>query len=239
MRQRAAGFLRNVAVGPDRLMSIGTTGLGEGLTTMSDNGGSVTGWIDDLKRGFQTARATEKLWDRHFAELVRLARSRLANLRRGAADEEDVALIAIENVLRGLSEGRLPWLNDRNDLQFVLARVVVRKAMNLRRDEMAGKRGSGRTLGEADLAARVGAHGGSQLDGFAGPAPTSGDAERIINECKHLLDLLSDDLSREIAVMRMQGYLNEEIRAKLGVSLSSVERTLRAVRKRWEKEGVR
>jgi DNA-binding CsgD family transcriptional regulator len=39
--------------------------------------------------------------------------------------------------------------------------------------------------------------------------------------------------------MRMEGYANEEIAARLGISLRSVERKLEAIRKRWQSEDLR
>jgi DNA-directed RNA polymerase specialized sigma24 family protein len=36
--------------------------------------------------------------------------------------------------------------------------------------------------------------------------------------------------------MRMEGYANEEIAARLDISLRSVERKLEAIRKRWQPE---
>jgi DNA-directed RNA polymerase specialized sigma24 family protein len=59
----------------------------------------------------------------------------------------------------------------------------------------------------------------------------------------HLLELLDDpqleDLKlRLVALMKMQGYTNVEIAAKLGCALRSVERKLRLIRTQWEREDV-
>ena len=40
------------------------------------------------------------------------------------------------------------------------------------------------------------------------------------------------------ALMRMEGYANEEIAARLDISLRSVERKLEAIRKRWQPEDL-
>jgi DNA-directed RNA polymerase specialized sigma24 family protein len=53
---------------------------------------SVTIWLDRLKLGDE--RAAQRLWEAYYTRLVRLARRRLANAPRRAADEEDVALAA-------------------------------------------------------------------------------------------------------------------------------------------------
>ena len=51
---------------------------------------SVTVWIASLKAG--DADAAQKLWQRYFETLVRLARDRLRGASRTVADEEDAAL---------------------------------------------------------------------------------------------------------------------------------------------------
>ena len=53
--------------------------------------GSVTGWLHELRAGRETA--AQDLWDRYFAQLMRLARHHLHGLSR-EADKEDIALSA-------------------------------------------------------------------------------------------------------------------------------------------------
>ncbi len=60
----------------------------------SDGGGSVTRWVGGVQAG--KADAAHALWERYFAQLVNLARRRLASARhaRAVEDEEDAALSA-------------------------------------------------------------------------------------------------------------------------------------------------
>ena len=53
---------------------------------------SVTYWIDGLKAGNDDP--IQRLWDRYFQRLVRLASTRLPSHARRAVDEEDIALDA-------------------------------------------------------------------------------------------------------------------------------------------------
>ena len=55
-------------------------------------GDSVTFWLDGLKAGDDDP--IQRLWDRYFQRLVRLAGTRLPGHARRAIDEEDVALSA-------------------------------------------------------------------------------------------------------------------------------------------------
>src|ERR1043165_6145431 len=94
---------------------------------------SVTHWLGQLKAG--DWGAAEPLWQRYFPKLVALARARLAGLPRRAADEEDVALSAFDSFCRDAAAGRLPRLDDRDDLWRVLLFITGQKAVDLGRRE--------------------------------------------------------------------------------------------------------
>ena len=70
-----------------------------------------------------------------------------------------------------------------------------------------------------------------------GDEPTPEFAALVADECRARLEGLRDDTLRRIALLRMEGYGNEEIAARLGTSLRSVERKIEAIRKRWQPEG--
>ena len=92
-----------------------------------DDGGSVTSWIVQLKQGNHDA--AQKLWERDFEQLVRLARTRLIGSRRrvAEADEEDAALSAFESFCEGAARGQFPKLTDRDDLWRLLVVITLRK----------------------------------------------------------------------------------------------------------------
>src|SRR5258708_31897584 len=93
------------------------------VSTMTDDvrgSGSITHWIGELARG-DADEAARHLWDRYFDRLVGLARSRLRAVQRGAADEEDAALSAFDSLCRGVTAGRFPRLDGREDLWRLLA----------------------------------------------------------------------------------------------------------------------
>ena len=71
-----------------------------------DDPGSVTRWINDLKGG--ELDAAQPLWERYFADLVRLGRGRLRASPRTAADEEDVALSAFDSFCTGVAPAASP-----------------------------------------------------------------------------------------------------------------------------------
>jgi DNA-directed RNA polymerase specialized sigma24 family protein len=195
--------------------------------------GSVTIWIDALRAG--DADAAHQLWGRYFESLVRLARSRLRSAARGAADEEDVALSAFDSFYAGMARGRFPDLADRDDLWRLLVTMAARKASNQNRWESRQKRGGGRVIHESALvlAADPDLAG---LAGVIGDGPDPEFAALLADECSRRLRDLPDESLRTVAVLKMEGYGNEEIAARLGCGLRTVSRKLEVIRKAWTDE---
>jgi DNA-directed RNA polymerase specialized sigma24 family protein len=196
---------------------------------MSQDEGSVTRWLDGLKAG--DSDAAQKLWERYFGSLVRLAHAKLRTSSRAAEDEEDAALSAFDSFCAAAAQGRFPRLDDRGDLWRILVTLTSRKAINLVKKQRWQKRDSGRVANE-------GACGGvdddrSFLDGLAGPEPPPEFAVMVADECRQRLDGLRDDSLRQIALMRMEGYTNDEIASRLDCGLRTVSRKLELIRRCW------
>jgi len=56
---------------------------------------------------------------------------------------------------------------------------------------------------------------------------------------QQLLGRLGDQVLREVALLKLDGYSNEEIAEKLQCGLRTVERRLRTIRAVWAEEEVR
>jgi len=138
--------------------------------------GSVTAWIEQLKAGDAAAAAT--LWQGYFRRLVGLARQRLGAAPRGVADEEDVALSAFDSFCRAAAQGRLPHLDDRDDLWQVLMMLTARKAINLIERECSQKRGGGHVVPAAAWGGHTGRFGGGRAGGAAGAGADAGVRRR-------------------------------------------------------------
>ncbi|HEX9359606.1 MAG TPA: ECF-type sigma factor [Streptosporangiaceae bacterium] len=197
--------------------------------------GSVSSWIDQLKAGNHAA--AQPLWERYFLRLVGLARTKLPEGQRRAADEEDVALSAFDSFCRGAVAGRFPQLTDRDDLWRLLVTLTARKAFDQVRDEYRLKRGGGAVLGQSALRP-AGEEAEPGFEWFVGREPTPEAAAMVAEECRRLLACLKTDELRTIALWKMEGYTNEEIAAKLDCAPSTVERKLQRIRAQWEEEGT-
>jgi RNA polymerase sigma factor (sigma-70 family) len=189
--------------------------------------GSVTFWIDGLKAG--DGVAVEQLWQRYFESLVRLARAALRGSPRRVEDEEDAALSAFDSFCAAAAQGRFPRLDDREGLWRILVTITRRKALDQVERQGRQKRG-GEAAGQEN--------GGSRIDQVTGAEPTPEFAALLADECRRLLVSLADERQRQIAVLRMEGYTNDEIARRLGCGVRSVVRKLELIRKTWLAENV-
>jgi DNA-directed RNA polymerase specialized sigma24 family protein len=189
--------------------------------------GSITAWIDQLRAGDRAA--AQRLWEGYFHRLVDLARQKLRKAPRGMADEEDVALSALDSFFRGAEKGRYPQLSDRDDLWNLLLVITERKAIDLVNHERAEKRGGGNVRHEGSLAGDSSVT--APFDHVACPEPTPELAAQFADECGRLLDRLRNETLRTVALAKMEGCTNEEIAARLKRSVPTVERKLARIRK--------
>jgi DNA-directed RNA polymerase specialized sigma24 family protein len=185
---------------------------------------AVTVWLGQLQAG--DAASARPLWDKYFHRLVGLARTRLRNAPRRAADEEDVALSAFDSFCRNAEAGRFPDLADRDSLWRLLAEFTLRKAAHHVRGESALKRGGG----------KVAAAGDGVLEEVLGREPDPALAAEVAEECERLLAALTDPALRQIALLRMDGHTVEEVAAMIPCSTPTVKRRLKLIRGIWERE---
>jgi RNA polymerase sigma factor (sigma-70 family) len=196
----------------------------------------VTQWIALARAGDEEAAA--RLFDRHFAWLVGVARKRLRNIPGRSTDEEDVALSALDSFFRGARRpGHFDQLSDRDSLRRLLAKITRRKALDLMQHEGRLKRGGGNVRGESALprpADAAGVPGG--FDQLPGTAELPDLVVQENEELQRLIDLLGEPELQEIALLRLEGYQVEEIADRLGIALRSVERKLKRIRGLWAQE---
>jgi DNA-directed RNA polymerase specialized sigma24 family protein len=196
---------------------------------------SVSQWIVGAKRG--DSEAINALWRCYFGQLVGMARRKLAGLARRSADEEDLALSAFASFCRAAKEGRVPNLADRDGLWRLLIRLTAQKAVDRRRYDNRVKRGGGRVRGESALVHNSDSQSVDGLAQIVGETPTPEFAAMVAEQCSRLLNCLNDQL-RPVALAKMEDCTNQEIATKLSCSLSTVERSLRLIRKIWQSEAM-
>lgn len=196
-------------------------------STSSDE---LTTWLSGLKRG--DSRAIEQIWQEYFDKLLRLIKGRLGNSPLRVADEEDIALSALNSFYGGVQAGRFPQLEDRDDLWKILVTIACRKTIAFRERNFAQKRGGGHLRGESVF--EVGEDSrGAGIEQVLGREPTPDVAATIAETFQALLGSLGDVTLQSIATRKMEGYTNDEIAVQLGCTTRTVERKLERIRELW------
>lgn len=191
----------------------------------------ITLWIDKLKEGDD--QAMQVIWEQYFQKLITMARRRLAGANRRVSDEEDIALSAMNAFFQGASNGRFPKLDDRLDLWKLLVTITTRKSFDRMKHDRAAKRGGGQVHGESAFVRRGDDDVSGGIGMVMGSEPTPELAAMVAENCASLLDQLDDDLLREVARKKLEGFTNREIGEQLDVSHRAVERKLALIRSTW------
>jgi RNA polymerase sigma factor (sigma-70 family) len=187
---------------------------------------SVTWWIRGLEDGDEAA--AQCLWERYFQRMAGLARQRLGEGQRRVQDEDDVAISVFKSLCERAERGDLVDLRSRDDLWRLLATITIRKAVSQVRDATRQKRGGGLIRGDS----YAGEEGGLQT--IADTEPTPEFLHQLAEEHQRLAAALDNDVQRQIAVWKLEGWTGQEIALKLGITRRSVERKLERIREIWK-----
>jgi DNA-directed RNA polymerase specialized sigma24 family protein len=202
---------------------------------MSGDEGSITLWIGEMQSGGNPGEADRKHWEYYSRDLVRLARARFRDVLRGPADEEYAALSAFERFCRGVATGRFRTLAGRDELWRLLVTLTVREVIDLVWRERRLKRGGGRVAGETPL-------GSPDLDIDDALARVTAMPRApswrpmAAEDYRRLFGALGDETLRLVALLKWEGYTNEQIATSLDCGLRSAERRLDLIRKAWRRE---
>jgi DNA-directed RNA polymerase specialized sigma24 family protein len=152
-----------------------------------------------------------------------LARKALTNRRGTFVDEDDIVQSAMASFYLRAKEGHFPKLNERDGLWKILITITLNKAR-----AHARKEGRRTEILDREFA------GQNFLTGEPSPELACEMAEQF----EVLLNSLDDDLLREIALAKLEGYTNPEIAKRTGKSLPTIERKLRYIRNLWTGESI-
>jgi DNA-directed RNA polymerase specialized sigma24 family protein len=200
---------------------------------MSENE-HVTSWLRQLES--RDEQAALQLWRRYYHEVVELARARLGAASRRVVDEEDVAQSVMRCLYEGAAIGQYIDVVNRRQLWQLLATITIRKVIDKQRLLNQQKRGSGMVRGDSALQRQAEDNCGSGFDRLSGDNPTPEVLAMAVEEYQRLMGRLDDDRLREIAQDKLDGYQNEEIAERLGLTCRSIERKLQRIRQVWAEE---
>lgn len=194
------------------------------------NDSSVSTWIASLKQG--QPDAAEKLWQRYVNRLVALARTKLHGQVRRGADEHDIVQEAFDGFFRATKRGAITKLNDRDDLWQMLCLIVEHKLLDRVRFEKRKRRGGGKIRGDSFFAPQD-SSAVPGMDGMPGLDEDPAFVAESIEQTTILLGLLEPGL-RDLALLKLQGFTNEEIAEQQNCVTRTVERRLRMIRELWK-----
>lgn len=181
-------------------------------------------------------QAISKLWEDYFQQLVRIAARRMPQNLRRTGDEEDIALSAFHSFIAGIRQDRFPDLSGRDNLWGLLITLTGRKVHAHLRHQTRQKRGGGAVRGESVFLDRAGDQTAGGIGGVTGDSNPADIQAELAEACDALLDQLDDEQLKQIAVMRMDGFLVDEIASRLGLSKRAVERRLQLIRRTWTEQ---
>lgn len=182
--------------------------------------------LSELRGGNE--EAARLIWHRFFDRVTHLAQAKLGSIPKRSMDEEDIAISAMNAMFIGVKEGRFNRLENRDDLWQILCMLTSRKVASAWRKHV-----SGGSVGESAITSPRDS-GGDVLgiQHIAEAAPDTDYLESLSCKCRELLEGLDDRL-REVAILRLHGYSNQEIAEKIGRSIKSVERYVKSIREEW------
>ncbi|MBL8823013.1 MAG: RNA polymerase subunit sigma-70 [Planctomycetia bacterium] len=196
-----------------------------------DSTDSIVELLAIVRQGHDES-AEQELWNRYFDQLLVLAKQHLQSRARRIRDEEDIALSVLDSFFRGAAVGRFTQLNDRNDLWIILRMLTKRKTIDHLRREHAIKRGGDIVRGESVFMQLHDSTSGSP-DIMPGKDIEPELAAMFTEECDRLFATLRDEALVKVALLKLEGFTNEEIAHQLYLSERSIERKLKTIRAIW------
>lgn len=184
---------------------------------------SVTQWVAQLRAGDE--HAATQLWERFFTKLTAIARRRMHGRSSPHADDEDIALSAFNSFCCGLQQGRFQELNGRDSLWRLLLVITGRKVTDQFAFDHRTKRDTNRVVSLDD--------DDEIICSLVSREPTPELAAEFSEQLAALIDVLTHDDLRQVAILKMEGFTNSEIARQMSRSVTTIERKLRTIRSIW------
>ena len=186
----------------------------------------ISDWLRQLPNGDSLAQ--NHIYRTYARKLRKYAREKLGNVPLVDSDEEDVVTQVMASLFARLRDPNAKQPGDRKELWKLLLTMTRRRSIVATRYKLAQRRSNstkpkagpgGNPLAAADA-----------LDQSAHPQPDPQQAFIAAEKFLALLAALDDQKSRQIALMKLANYSNQEIANKLQCSERTVERRISQMR---------
>src|SRR5262245_16443138 len=165
--------------------------------------------------------AARELFDRYAEQLVTLARKRISQRLASRIDPEDIVQSVFRTFFHRAKQGQF-HLEEPDDVCKLLARITVHKTFRQIAFHKRAKRDATQETGHGDDAQDM-------LLKLMTGEPSPEETANFLDTLQHFLDRLEPE-DRKILELRMEGYSNVEIAAKLGISDRKIRRNMEKVR---------
>ena len=187
------------------------------MSTNADD--PISEWLAQLPEGDSLAQ--HKIYERFARKIESIADRMLTGVPLGDSDSEDVAVKVLKSLFERIQDGRLEPPVNRQQLWNLLMGITRNKSAQVVRHKRTAKRGKGKIKGNSGFGGGTDDLGIQRIpDQSPNPAAAFREAEDLAER----LESLNDDQLRQIALLRMAGYSNEEIAESLNCGKRTIER---------------
>jgi DNA-directed RNA polymerase specialized sigma24 family protein len=190
--------------------------------------GSVSNWILGARQGDPVA--IDEIVTRYFACVAKCAQSMLETNERRSACCNDIATDVLMKIARGLSSGRHRRLQNRQDLWILLISVVNEHVVKHRNNRLHLENGFPLELSITDYLS----HCEQDLELLLSKGNRYSSLQEILIRFEDLIAVVTDQQSKDVAILKLQGYSNRDIGHELGIVAKTVDRKVNKIIACWK-----
>lgn len=193
---------------------------------MSDDyQGTITRLLGILTNGDNDAKskAIEKLWNVYIDRLCEIARVTLTKEAARASSDQSMIQSVFDSLQRRAQCGQLMPLSHEDGLWKYLLESINRRAAKLSTDAQP-------TDTSEINSTTVPSHVQLSHQEAAFKEPTADGIQEILQK----LDGIEGDITRNVVLLHLQSYTDQQISERLKISQRSVHRKIALVKKMWE-----
>jgi RNA polymerase sigma-70 factor (ECF subfamily) len=166
-------------------------------------------------------QAAAELYNRYVQRLVAVAQRRLSAKLAARLDPEDIVQSVFRSFFGRAQEGKFTF-KEADDVWKLLVQITIHKTLKQVDYHRRGKRNAAAEVSPSERHQDL-------LIAHLAKEPTPEEATAFLDELEHFLQQMRPE-DRKVIEMRLEGYDNIEIAAKLGISDRKIRRLMERMR---------